>query len=214
MMNRVEDYIEGKMSDKDRLTFEKELEINAELKEAVELHRAIVRAIRMKAAKEHLQRVEREIQIKERRRKIFAISRYISIGAIAACIIVGIFIHFDTASDYRQCGADIQLITSSVRGGDSYADRALEAIESGHYDLALTIIEEGEKVTFVCEDIHPELVEQARQEYIQGQDDLRWYKAVTYMRMGKYFKAKRLLKQIATSDSYYKTVAQEVLKKL
>ena len=214
MMDRVEDYLMGKMSDEERLTFEKELGIDAGLKGAVDLHRDIVRAIRMKAAKEHLQKVEHDIQIKERRRKIFTLSHYISIGAIAACIMVGVFIHFDTASDYRQCGADIQLITSSVRGGDSYADRALEAIENGRYDLALTIIEEGEKATFVCDDIHPELVEQARQEYNQGQDDLQWYKAVTYMRMGKYFKAKRLLKQIATSDSYYKTDAREVLNKL
>ena len=86
--NRIDNYILGKMSSDEALAFEQNMEQNDDLRKEVDLHRDIVRAIRLKAAKEHLQKTEQKINAEEHRRKIFTFTRYISIGAIAACLIV------------------------------------------------------------------------------------------------------------------------------
>ena len=209
MKDRIDNYILGRMSNEERQAFEKEMSVNSELQEKVALHRDIVRAMRIERDKEYLQSLERDIKmqkITERRRRTFAMR--ISSIAVAACLVLGVFVHFDTQSDYRQYGLGIELAIS--RGG-GYSDKAAVAINEGHYDEALSLIAEGEAKPFVCDDTNPEIVEAERDEYQREQDELQWYKTVAYMRMGKYIKAKKLLKQIALSDSEYKDEAQAAL---
>jgi tetratricopeptide (TPR) repeat protein len=209
MKERIDNYILGRMSNEERQAFEKEMSVNSELQEKVALHRDIVRAMRIERDKEYLQSLERDIKMQkmtERRRRTFAMR--ISSIAAAACLVLGVFVHFDTQSDYRQYGLGIELAIS--RGG-GYSDKAAVAINEGHYDEALSLIAEGEAKPFVCDDTNPEIVEAERDEYQREQDELQWYKTVAYMRMGKYIKAKKLLKQIALSDSEYKDEAQAAL---
>ena len=210
MKDRIDNYILGRMSNEERQAFEKEMSVNSELQEKVALHRDIVRAMRIERDKEYLQSLERDIKMQKmataRRRRTFAMR--ISSIAAAACLVLGVFVHFDTQSDYRQYGLGIELAIS--RGG-GYSDKAAVAINEGHYDEALSLIAEGEAQPFVCDDTNPEIVEAERDEYQREQDELQWYKTVAYMRMGKYIKAKKLLKQIALSDSEYKDEAQAAL---
>lgn len=209
MKDRIDNYILGRMSNEERQAFEKEMSVNLELQEKVALHRDIVRAMRIERDKEYLQSLERDIKmqkITERRRRTFAMR--ISSIAAAACLVLGVFVHFDTQSDYRQYGLGIELAIS--RGG-GYSNKAAVAINEGHYDEALSLIAEGEAKPFVCDDTNPEIVEAERDEYQREQDELQWYKTVAYMRMGKYIKAKKLLKQITLSDSEYKDEAQAAL---
>lgn len=212
MEERIDNYILGRMSNEERQAFEKEMSVNSELQEKVALHRDIVRAMRIERDKEYLQSLERDIKVQEmteRRRRTFAMR--ISSIAVAACLVLGVFVHFDTQSDYRQYGLGIELAVS--RGG-GYSDKVAELINDGNYDEALSLIAEAEAKPFVCDDTNPEIVEAERDEYHREQDELQWYKTVAYMRMGKYIKAKRLLKQIASSDSAYKDVAQAALEAL
>jgi hypothetical protein len=211
------------MSNEERLAFEQEMSQDKNLQEEVALQRDIVRAIRLKAAKEHLQAVEREIQAKERRRQVFIVKLSNVARLVAACLIIGViagssYYYVDTANTYRDCGLNIQSEILAERGGargeEKYSDKAITAMENGDYKLALDIIEEGESIKFAFDDPNSTLREQALLEFKFEQEDLQWFKAVTYMRMGKWIKAKRLLKEIATSDSYYKTKAQDVLKEL
>lgn len=209
MKDRIDNYILGRMSNEERQAFEKEMSVNSELQEKVALHRDIVRAMRIERDKEYLQSLERDIKmqkITERRRRTFAMR--ISSIAAAACLVLGVFVHFDTQSDYRQYGLGIELAIS--RGG-GYSNKAAVAINEGHYDEALSLIAEGEAKPFVCDDTNPEIVEAERDEYQREQDELQWYKTVAYMRMGKYIKAKKLLKQITLSDNEYKDEAQAAL---
>ena len=219
----IDNYILGKMSDEERLAFEQEMSQDKNLQEEVALQHDIVRAIRLKAAKEHLQAVEREIQAKERRRQVFIVKLANVARVVAACLIIGIiagssYYHVDTANTYRDCGLNIQSEILAERGGargeERCSDRAIAAMENGDYELALDIIEEGESIKFAFDDPNSTLREQALLEFKVEQEDLQWFKAVTYMRMGKWVKAKRLLKEIATSDSYYKTKAEKALMEL
>lgn len=212
MEDRIDNYILGRMSNEERQAFEKEISVNTELQEKVALHRDIVRAMRIERDKEYLQSLERDIKVQEmteRRRRTFAMR--ISSIAAAACLVLGVFVHFDTQSDYRQYGLGIELAIS--RGG-GYPDKVAELIKGGNYDEALRLIAETEAKPFVCDDPNPEIIEAERDEYKREQDELQWYKAVCYMRDGKYFKAKKLLKEITASDSDFAEDAKKALEDL
>mgnify|MGYP003289764022 CR=1 FL=1 len=229
--DRIDNYILGEMSNEERLAFEQEMSQDKNLQEEVALQRDIVRAIRLKAAKEHLQAVEREIQAKEqremqakeRRRQVFIVKLSNVARLVAACLIIGViagssYYYVDTVNTYRDCGLNIQSEILAERGGargeEKCSDRAITAMANGDYKLALDIIEEGESIKFAFDDPNSTLREQALLEFKFEQEDLQWFKAVTYMRMGKWVKAKRLLKEIAASDSYYKTKAEKALEEL
>lgn len=211
---RIDKYVTGKMTEEECLLFERELASNPDLQKEVSLQQDIVRAIRMKAAKEHLQRVEHDIQARTRRRKIFRIAINVSSFAAAACIAIGLFVYVDRVSDYKAVGNRIELTAESVRGDENTSTAILEAIGRSDYEVALELIAQEESQAFSSEFSHPDLIEQERMEYAFEQERLQWYKAVTYMRMGKWIRARRVLKRIAASDSHYKTQAQSVLDQL
>lgn len=210
---RIDNYVTGKMSEEDRLLFERELAGNPNLQEEVSLQQDIVRAIRMRAAKEHLQRVEQNVQAQIRRRKIFRIVSVSSFAA-AACLAIGLFVHVDRMWDYQAVGNGIELVAESMRGGENISTAILEAIGRSDYEDALELIAQEESQEFSSEFFHPDLIEQERLEYAFEQETLQWYKAVVYMRMGKWMKARRVLKRIAASDSRYKSQAQSALEQL
>lgn len=209
---RIDDYVTGKMSEAERAGFERELAGNQELRSEVMLHQDIVRAIRMKAAKEHLQLVERDIRARVRRRNIFAIR--ISSIAVAACLAIGIFVHFDYTTNYKTVGNAIVLESGTERGGTPITDTILHAIDIEKYAEALRLIADAETLEFKSEFTHPDLIEQDRLEYNRTMATIQWYKAVTYMRMGKWMKARRLLQRIAESNNPYKEMAKQTIDQL
>ena len=190
---RIDNYVMGKMTADERLSFEQEIANDAELQAEVALHRDVVRAIRMKAAKEHLQKVERQIRAEENRRKVF--KRLAPVITLAACLVVGVFVDYDNRGDYKDYAAN--MITPSRAAGYE-VNEVIYKIAENNYTEALATIEEA-----MAQDIS-----------VSERDELEWYKAVTYMRMGKWIKARKLLKQIAASDSAYSEDAQKALEEL
>ena len=191
---RIDNYVMSKMSAEERNSFEQEIANDAELQAEVALHRDVVRAIRMKAAKEHLQKVERQIRAEERRRKVF--KQLAPVIALAACLVVGVFVDYDNRGDYKDYAANIEITPSRAAGYE--VNEVIYKIAENNYTEALATIEEA-----MAQDIS-----------VSERDELEWYKAVTYMRMGKWVKARKLLKQIAASDSAYSEDAQKALKEL
>ena len=191
---RIDNYVMSKMSAEERNSFEQEIANDAELQAEVALHRDIVRAIRMKAAKEHLQKVERQIRAEERRRKVF--KQLAPVIALAACLVVGVFVDYDNRGDYKDYAANIEITPSRAAGYE--VNEVIYKIAENNYTEALATIEEA-----MVQDIS-----------VSERDELEWYKAVTYMRMGKWIKARKLLKQIAASDSAYSEDAQKALEEL
>ena len=191
---RIDNYVMGKMTAYERLSFEQEIANDAELQAEVALHRDVVRAIRMKAAKEHLQNVERQIRAEERRRKVF--KQLAPVIALAACLVVGVFVDYDNRGDYKDYAANIEITPSRAAGYE--VNEVIYKFAENNYTEALATIEE-----VMAQDIS-----------VSERDELEWYKAVTYMRMGKWVKARKLLKQIAASDSAYSEDAQKALEEL
>ena len=191
---RIDNYVMSKMSAEERNSFEQEMAADVALQKEVALHRDVVRAIRMKAAKEHLQNVERQIRAEERRRKVF--KQLAPVIALAACLVVGVFVDYDNRGDYKDYAANIEITPSRAAGYE--VNEVIYKIAENNYTEALATIEEA-----MVQDIS-----------VSERDELEWYKAVTYMRMGKWIKARKLLKQIAASDSAYSEDAQKALEEL
>ena len=192
---RIDNYVMGKMTADERLSFEQEMAVDVALQKEVALHREIVQAIRMKAAKEHLQKVERQIRAEENRRKVFTIR--IAAVALAACLVVGVFVDYNYRESYKGYGFSDNIELLAARDGGTIS-QVVGEINDEEYKAALATIEEA-----MAQDIS-----------LSERDELEWYKAVTYMRMGKWIKARKLLKQIAASDSAYSEDAQKALEKL
>ena len=192
---RIDNYVMSKMSAEERNSFEQEIANDAELQAEVALHRDVVRAIRMKAAKEHLQKVERQIRAEERRRNVF--KRLAPVIALAACLVVGVFVDYNYRESYKGYGFSDNIELLAARDGGTIS-QVIGEINDEEYKAALATIEEA-----MAQDIS-----------VSERDELEWYKAVTYMRMGKWIKARKLLKQIAASDSAYSEDAQKALEEL
>lgn len=225
---RIDNYILGRMSDEERIVFENEMLDDLDLKEEVDLRKDIVRALHMERDKKILQSIERNIQAKERRLTEFRIPEIAAeaagecvlferdiqakerrhtafgiqkIGAVAAaaCVLFGCVLHFDTVSTYKNLGYGVELNTfSSLSRGDDGVDvvsQIVKYIENEEFDQALDVIHN-------------------QSHDLQLYDSIEWYEAVTYMCMGKYLKAKRLLREIASSDSLYKEEAKTLLDRL
>ena len=211
---QIDRYVLNEMSPEERASFEQVLLGSPELQNEVALHREVVRAIRLKAAKEHLRQVEATYH--KTTPMIFRrIIQWSGLVAVAACCAVGIFVHYDNSATYREYGNNIVLVQYASRGADSNINTVMSAIDNKEFELALSLIEEYEQIQMPCDSsLHPDIQEQTLIEYTIEQDDLRWCKTVVYMRTGEWVKARRLLKQIAISDSYYNEMAREALESL
>lgn len=188
--NRFDNYIEGNMTAEERSQFKLDLERDPMLRKDFELHQMTVSAIRRSGAKEFLKQYE---LAKIHRRKVFRIR--LSSGAIAACLLIAFGLHFHIASLYENYGGSIVIEQVGLnRGDDDSLAQIYDAIEDNNYEEAIQLIE-------ACEDE-------------QYADMLQWYKAVCYMRDGKYIKAKKLLEEIATSDSDFAEDAKAALEAL
>lgn len=197
---RIDSYILGTMSDDERQSFERELINDPELQKEVALHQEVVLAIQMKGAKEYACK-----EHNRRRRLIFI--RTSSNFAIAASFIMGIFVNNAYSAKYINAGNAIELQEFGVRGGSSL-DVICQKIKNNEFKEALSLIEEEQSIRYSISD--PDAIAQ----YNAEQQVLEWYKTVTYMRMGRWVKARKLLKQIAASDGFYKEQAQKELDNL
>lgn len=215
----IDRYLGGEMSRQERELFEKELSEDAALREQVALHKEIVTSLKLKGAKTHLQALEAEIvaeqktAAKQRSRRGWVWGWLTC--AVAGCLIVGGFIYHDAKVEaYRNYGINISYDYTTARGGEIIDAQITSAFESGEYEKTLELIEKAEQRAFVCDDPHPEQQAQARIEYEIERDHLLWLKTLTLMRQGEWWQARKLLKEIAASESEYREEAQQALDKL
>lgn len=190
-------YLFDEMTAEEKVSYEIELETNEELKHEVFLQQEIIYAVRKKALKERFVKLERQIRAEENRRKVFTIR--IAAAAMAACLVVGVFVDYDNRGDYKDYAAGIIIAQAApARGERDIVNEVVIEINDKNYAEALALIDEAAAMEI-----------DARE-----QQDLEWYKAVTYMHMGKWMKARKLLKQIAASDSIHKADAEKALEEL
>lgn len=208
-------YMDGTLSDTERTQFEERLQSDEAYRKAYELHSDVVLGIQRKELKAMLQDQEKEEQKPVRRGLVFKIS---SVVALAACLFIGIIIVHDSLR-MADLGGDYiaQLEQPVPRGSGVEETLALiyDDLQQGNYaeaqdniDKARQLIQEEQAITYPTE----EETEYHQQMLKLDSAELDWYQALLYAKTHKIFKAKKLLKQIAKSDSRYKDEAKTLLK--
>ena len=207
-------YMNGTLNDTERAQFEERLREDEAYRKEFELHSQIVLGIQRKELKAMFQEQEKEGQKPVRRGLVIKLS---SVVALAACLFIGIIIVHD-AFKMANLGGDYiaQLEQPVVRGSGVEESLALiyEDLQQGNYAeaqdniaKARELIHEEQSVAYPTE----EETEYHQQMLKLDSDELDWYQALVYAKTHKVFKAKRLLKQIAGSDSRYSEDAKRLL---
>lgn len=214
-------YMNGTMSDTDRTQFEERLQNDEAYRKAYELHSEVVLGIQRKELKAMLQEQEKAGQesatTTNRRPLVIRIS---SIVALAACLFIGIIIVHD-AFRMANLGGDYiaQLEQPVLRGSGIEETLAVihDDLQQGNWSEARENIEkarlqiaEEQSIAYPTE----EETEYHQQMLKLDSDELDWYQALLYAKTHKVFKAKKLLKQIAKSDSRFAKNAKRFLENL
>ena len=205
---RIDRYVSGLMEGDERQLFETEMSQDKNLEEEVRLQQEVVLAIQKKGLRQMMQDKEKEIRTRAARRWI-----YLPSALLAACLVIGIFFRIGHVRDCKELGESIVLEAVQMRG-ESDSDEILDAINAGKYEDALCQIEALRRQIPEF-DLDSEEGQYDKMQFDNQMEDLDWFEAVTYMRMGKVRKARQCLSAIASNpDGAYASQAAEALKTL
>lgn len=242
MEEKIDNYILGRLSAEQTQAFEELMANDEELRGEVALRREMITAVQLSAADAMLRKLraahvaeqaeqaeEREAEAAKEAAKAFAEQqrraaaerrrrRAFTWGfatvALAACFVVGLFVHLDYQQSYTAYGNSLQLSTVALRGEEVLSNDIIEAIEAEEYERAHILIAQAREMTFDASRLAEstaEEVEYEREIYAHEQALVEWLEAVTLMREGRWLKARRQLKAIANTDSPYREEAERAL---
>lgn len=215
ILEKIDRYILGQMSDDEKTAFEVELSSDSDLKHEYELQREIILATQRLHFKRHLQNIEQQARLK-RKRMIRTLSTWSIAAAIVCVCVVGVDIKY--SSDlrntsmlcYAETGAPLTRSDSDV---DELLAQAYELIDENELGAASSKILSAEKI--INEELKQPATteeEQYRREIMLLQkQDIDWYMALILMKEGEIFKSRKALKKIASSDSRYAEQARNIL---
>lgn len=243
MEEKIDNYILGRLSAEQTQAFEGLMANDEELRGEVALRREMITAVQLSAADAMLRKLraahvaEQAEQAEEReaeaakeaeeafaeqqrraaaeRRRRRAFTWGFATVALAACFVVGLFVHLDYQQSYTAYGNSLQLSTLALRGEEVLSNDIIEAIEAEEYERAHILIAQAREMTFDASrfaESTAEEVEYQREIYAHEQALVEWLEAVTLMREGRWLKARRQLKAIANTDSPYREEAERALK--
>ena len=160
-------------------------------------------AVREKGAKAHLAALEQSIVQRQR-----VLVRTLSIAA-SFILLMGVGVDLKLSNDVRTVGYAFNPVEGQSGGSEITA-----LMESKEIKEALAKIDEariivGQEIADPISD-DPDYLIQLQMD----SQELDLLEAVCYMRQGKYFKAKKALKEIASSDGHYSHEAESLLEAL
>lgn len=231
---RIDNYLLGRMSEAERVVFERDLASDAELKEEYECQKAIAKAVQKVAMKDFLTRhaaerqeessnvIDLSIYFKQaagKVREFFSSGQRVAwtLASVAAMVvaIVGSVNYTSTLHTMQGNGklAYSELTFPVSRDGnelDALIEKAYTLIGAGEFDQALETIGCAKAMAkeALVEPVVTEEDEYKHQVLRQKLYDLEWYEAIVMMRQGKVIKAKKALDAISTSVSPYADAAR------
>ena len=182
-----------------------------------ESYKLIISAFERERIKQDLKVFESQIQSETQRLKRRNAVAYTF--AMAACIALFAVVHISIRNTLQIAGTYhfAQVEHWSFRGGcDAQAliTTAYEQITTGYYDNALNnlllALEILETQTF---DISTPQGKHFAEMTALMINEVQWYRAITYMKNGNVWKARRLLREISRSESRYSEDAKSILRR-
>lgn len=221
----IDRYLRNELTENEKNQFEgllsasdKSLE-SKNLDDEMELQKDIIMAIQARGLKECLQKKETELRAKRaQKQRLIRLSSWSFGSALVAAMAILALITIPMAQIMKQeslqYASSIDNI-SAVKGGVQAQTDPLQSqllniyslITQKQFDQANKNVKQLIHDLQTTQDIHSE-------EHKEIFDQAQWLCAICEMHQGNVFKAKKLLRQIANSDSYYAERAQIILDKL
>ena len=200
MSERVDRFLRKEMSEAESKAFIEEVKANPELKEYYQRQFNLMRGVQFHEIKELMKAEEEKLSQKKSVAvvisDIFTRNKYVlSTVAIAAAMVIGVFAWDDSRT--KSVGTDALAVV--WKGSDPIDD----CIDKGDYQGAIELIDKELGKTYELGD-DPEAIAA----YTQAMNDLKYRKALVYLKMGKKRSAKVILKDLNDERS------NEILKKL
>ena len=201
MSERVDRFLRKEMSDAESKAFAEDIKTNPELKEYYQRQFSLMRSVKIHKMREVMRAKEEKLATNRstttvRTANYFARYRYVmSTVAVAAAMVLGVFVWDDSRT--KSVGTDALAVV--WKGGDPIDD----CIEKGDYQKAIDLIDEELGKTYELGDDSDSIAA-----YNQEMNNLKYRKALIYLKMGKKRAAKTILKELNDERS------KEVLDKL
>lgn len=194
MSERVDRFLRKEMTKKESEAFIAEVKTNPELKECYQRQFNLMRGVKfqqmaelMKAKEKELSRVKPETAPKTKP-WVYRYRYALSACAVAVAMVCGVFVWDGNVT--KSVGE--QMYRQIMRGGDSID----ELVESGKYEEAIARIDEELDKTYDLGDDT-----QVIASYNESMNDLKYRKALVYLKMGKKRDAKTILKELRDQRS-------------
>ena len=214
--DKIDEYIRGTMSERERIIFEEELRQDEVLGFDVKIQRTIADAVQAVQLKSILQAMETRIS-RPRRTFTKAAYRY-ACGAAILAVLFLIGNNWRQSLRIKRLGNDCYAsMTVTASRGSEKADSLLALAHSqigiGLFDLAEDNLAEANRL--ISESLQLTVLDEESQ-YIraiseQKQYEAAWLQAIIDMRRGQYRKVKDELKKIASSESPFAEKATNIL---
>lgn len=160
-------------------------------------------AVREKGAKAHLAALEQSIVQRQR-----VLVRTLSIAA-SFILLMGVGVDLKLSNDVRTVGYAFNPVEGQSGGSEITALMESKEIKEALVKINEARIIVGQEIADPISD-DPDYLIQLQMD----SQELDLLEAVCYMRQGKYFKAKKALKEIASSDGHYSHEAESLLEAL
>ena len=201
MSERVDRFLRKEMSESESEAFAEEVRTNPELREYYQRQFSLMRGVKIHEMRELMRAKEAKLSTNRKTVTIrianfFATYKYaMSTVAVAAAMVLGVFVWDDSRT--KSVGTDALAVV--WKGSDPIDD----CIENGDYQKAIDLIDEELGKTYELGD-DPDAIAA----YTQEMNNLKYRKALVYLKMGKKRAAKSILKELNDERS------KEILDKL
>lgn len=235
--DRIDDYVLGRMSDEDRLQFEKEVSLDHEKEEQLQLTLNIKKAL--KSRQEKLAMIQDFEKDNQQLQQVYAVAheanyrrvmpdqvassgkrqhrrlRISGIIGIAAILIVGFFITYTLIPSVENEITPVNMNVESMRGDNSFAQIA-GMINNRQYEEALRLIHQSEldnkqeRDSITSNTSQSEELEYMLSTLNQRKYDLIWMKANALIGLKRMDEATKILQKLIRQDNPHKAQADSL----
>lgn len=238
MFDRIEDYLEATLPEEERLAFEQELMVNAELKEEVELEKDTRKLLDLHgqlAFKEKLQLLDQQMEsaapVVSMKRPLFQQTWFRVAAVLLILLISG---YFWTNQQYQpnylaQSAFEPYRNLITARSGNSQMQEAMAAYDREDYEQAIPrlqkILTQNPQAKNVNLYLGISLLAQGQAEASMQHFDVakdsslyveqaNWYKVLACLQVSAVESCEKALRNIADKEGPYQANAQALLQKL
>ena len=219
----IDKYLRNELTEDEKNQFERLLSTSSEslgdkdLASEVDLQKEIIIAIQARGLKECLQQKEQQIRSQRlRTKRIIKLSSWGISSSFVAAIVVLAMILTPMAkimkTESSEFAASITIPTT--RGVNDQSDELQNQLFFVYSYISQNQFDQANELALRLIDQIQSSQQKMTPETKEIFDQAQWLHTICEMHNGKVLKAKKLLKQIANSDSYYAERAQMVLDKL